>query len=286
MGGDGGTIQVGRKFLRGQEEQKHESKDVRYEQKVRSENCAQSSLPLVEPIVACELGHLYSKECLLTALVDKTLSKANSHVRGLKDIRQLVLHAATSSGAAACVDDEAASKYMCPITQQPFNGVLPFVFIWTTGHVLSEKAVAELGVEALQEYGPFTADDVIRLLPGELDLPAQVAAMDARRERSKRGKKEKRKFGPADGKEGSASTASAAVAGPSSDVGKKRAKEGPKSGQSIALGTAVMRSAQAEIASAKEESAVFSGLFHSAGGAQASNNNLFIGAAGLKYTMG
>ena len=44
-----------------------------------------------------------------------------------KKIRQLVLHATTSSGAAACADDEAASKYMCPIKQQPFNGALPFV---------------------------------------------------------------------------------------------------------------------------------------------------------------
>lgn len=280
MGGDGGTIQVGRKFLRGQEEQKHESKDARYEQKVRSENCAQSSLPLVEPIVACELGHLYSKECLLTALVDKTLSKANSHVRGLKDIRQLVLHPTTSSAGA---DDEAASKYMCPITQQPFNGILPFVFIWTTGHVLSEKAVAELGIESLQEYGPFTADDVIRLLPGELDLPAQAAAMEARRERSKRGKKEKRKAVPGSGTEGSATGAP-----PRDQDSNKRAKEAPpKASQSIALGTAVIRSAQAEIALAKEESSVFSGLFHSdAGGVQASNNALFIAAAGMKYTLG
>ena len=164
MGGDGGTIQAGRKYIRGLETEKQEGKDVKYEQRVRSQTCAQSSLPLQEPIVACELGHLYSKESLLTALVGKALSERFVHVRGLKDIRQLIFcpvvstsssataSSSSSSSSSAVVafgadDTEDPAKYMCPITQQPFNGILPFVFIWTTGHVLSEKAVKELGVE-------------------------------------------------------------------------------------------------------------------------------------------
>ena len=302
MGGDGGTIQVGRKFLRGQEEQKRESKDVRYEQKVRSENCAQSSLPLVEPIVACELGNLYSKENLLTALVDKTLNKTCSHLRGLKDIRQLIFHASSSSSAssaagssasAAGADDEASSKWACPITQQPFNGVLPFVFIWTTGHVLSEKAVAELGVEALQEYGPFTPQDVIRLLPSEHEAPAQAVAMDARRERSKRGKKEgKRKAGA--GVEGAAGEVGEGPGMPKDgELSKepKRAKDTKPAPEaphkSIAHSSAVMRSTHLNNTAAKEESAIFSSLFHSdAGGDKSSANSLFIGALGMKYTLG
>lgn len=44
-----------------------------------------------------------------------------------------------------------------------FNGIQPFVFIWSTGWVLSEKAVREIGVEGLNaEYGPFSESDIIR----------------------------------------------------------------------------------------------------------------------------
>lgn len=54
-------------------------------------------------------------------------------------------------------------QFRCPVTQMDFNGLHPFVFIWSTGWVLAEKAVRELGIDALQEeYGPFVEDDIIR----------------------------------------------------------------------------------------------------------------------------
>ena len=61
------------------------------------------------------------------------------------------------------VDGALVPQFRCPVTQMDFNGVHPFVVIWPTGWVLSEKAVREIGAEGLSgEYGPFVDSDVIR----------------------------------------------------------------------------------------------------------------------------
>jgi hypothetical protein len=61
------------------------------------------------------------------------------------------------------VEGALVPQFRCPVTQMDFNGLHPFVAIWPTGWVLSEKAVRELGVGALQEeYGPFAEDDIIK----------------------------------------------------------------------------------------------------------------------------
>jgi len=174
MGGDGGTAAVQRKFVRGQEKgssDKGDGEGKEAQQKERITTCALSAQPLSAPIVACELGKLYNKEAVLQGLLDKTLQRQASHIRGLKDVKELDLGGA------------ALSLYVCPITQLPLNGVLPFVVVWANGRVLSEKAVREMGIEALQlEYGPFSSEDLVRLLPiDESEIEAQTSAMERRR---------------------------------------------------------------------------------------------------------
>ena len=175
MGGDGGTTAVQRKFVRGQEKESSDKGDgegKEAQQMERVATCALSAQPLSAPVVVCELGKLYNKEAVLQALLDKTLQRQASHIRGLKDVKELDLGGVTSP-----------SFYVCPITQLSLNGILPFVVVWTNGRVLSEKGVREMGVEFMQlEYGPFCTEDLVRLLPiEESEIVAQTFAMERRR---------------------------------------------------------------------------------------------------------
>lgn len=61
-----------------------ESRNIKENQKLRSRVCAQSKEPLRHPIVACEQGNLFNKEAIVVALINKTLSRAFSHIKGLK----------------------------------------------------------------------------------------------------------------------------------------------------------------------------------------------------------
>jgi hypothetical protein len=77
--------------------------------------------------------------------------------------------------------------FICPITKMELNGNQPFVAIWTTGFVLSEKAVREIGIENLQaDYGPFSSEDLIKLLPCENELVSQTSNMLSRRSKKKK----------------------------------------------------------------------------------------------------
>lgn len=174
MGGDGGVIAVKRRYLRGcaENDERDKSQNLKDKQKQRARTCAQSSRVLSAPIVACRLGQLYNKEDLLNALIDKTLSSTCSHIRGLKDVREVHFTANPSYDAAGEKEGSLLPLFVCPITMLEFNGMNHFVFLWSTGHVLSSKALHEVGSAALQsEYGPFAESDIIPLLPPEEDIP-------------------------------------------------------------------------------------------------------------------
>lgn len=187
MGGDGGTTATQRRFIRGYKnpEDKEEPKNVKEQQRIRTQTCTGSSARLVDPIVACELGNLYSKEFMLTALLEKSLgdSYSLSHIRGMRDLKTLIFTKNPDYDIAVESEGTYMAEYICPITQLEFNGIFPFVVIWSTGKVLSEKAVREIGIEALQaEFGPFQSTDIIRLLPvTEDEIAASRSAMEARR---------------------------------------------------------------------------------------------------------
>lgn len=57
---------------------------AKQQQVVRTHHCALSGERLSEPIAACELGGVYNKEALISALLDRTLNAKFSHIRGLK----------------------------------------------------------------------------------------------------------------------------------------------------------------------------------------------------------
>lgn len=265
MGGDGGTHAVKKEYMHGggtaDPDAKYNSKSTKDTQEVRSRACALSGEPLAQPIVACELGNLYNKESILEALLEKNLPSEFDHVRSLKDVKEVKFTDNTSSGASKGDD----RKWMCPLTGLEFNGVIPFVLLWNNGKVLSEKATREMGEEALQEdYGPFDADDIIKLLPLEGDLVKRVEEMAARRE--KRGSRKKNK------------KSKSRVESDGDAVPKKKARANGASTGS--LGTnAIVREVISETSTRKKGEGVYASLFHAESQAEKRKNDVFINLA-------
>jgi len=279
MGGDGGVVANSRQFVRGckQGESAPEAADTRDKQARRATSCAQSSKTLSEPIVVCQLGNLYNKEDMLCALIEKTLSSSLSHIRGLKDLRELKF----TPNPAYTDDKPELCKYVCPLTGQDFNGIFPFVCIWTTGHVISEKALKELGHAALQaEYGPFQESDIVHILP----LPQSEALgenarlMEARREKTKKvSKDEKKRKRDLDGE----------VVEAKEDKQPSARPAAPTVTANLKLSASVVKSALSAVRSQEQTSDSFKKLFHSDSDQQRlkSADDLFMRVAGARYTL-
>ena len=251
MGGDGGVIAVKKQYMHGggtsdPDAIKNDKKSVRDTQCLRSRACALSGEALVSPIVACELGHLYNKESILQALLDKSLKSEFGHVRTLKDVKEVIFESASTSNEN---EKESKCRWMCPLTGLEFNGIVPFLLLWSSGKVISDKGYREMGVEALQEeYGPFTTDDVVKLLPLERELAKQQENMAARREKRQSKKKKKQKDA---GEDAQPKSKKARVVGAGASVG-----------AGAGLGTKSIVSAVISDTTARQKDAIYGGLFH------------------------
>ena len=157
-----------------------------------------ASINYKEDIVTCPLGRLYGREAAVEALLRRKVEEGKDpkaastngssggtsgsnekvvgwQVRGLKDLHSVrfQLEKKVSNGDNLRVP-------VCPITSVELNGIQPAFLIVKSKqknkgvdgngedgpNVLSEKAIKEMGVVALQEdYGPFDKDDMIRLAP-------------------------------------------------------------------------------------------------------------------------
>jgi hypothetical protein len=204
MGGDGGVIASDRRYMRGAGQADHTADSKRAskaaiakaEREAQTQNmttCAitGASLDYKEEIVTCPFGKLYGREAAVEALLRRKTEEAKDtktsntsgsrdtvdlgwQVRGLKDLHPVRFQLAkkVSNGCNLRVP-------VCPITSVELNGIQPaFVLVKRKnrkkdegnddGHpnVLSEKAMKEMGDDALQEeYGPFEKEDMIRLAP-------------------------------------------------------------------------------------------------------------------------
>jgi hypothetical protein len=284
-------------------------------EKVRQTEAAQRELRLIKfrtccltnealdvstPVVCDEIGNLFAKEGLLVALVDKTLPPEYSHIRGLRDVVGLVFHPNPDTPTAGTDVDWSTdnwSPFTCPIANVEMNGRHPFValrrrnqeggFATVEGgrvNVISEKALREVGIEALQaEYGPFTVDDVIPLVPGDVERVALIEAMVQRREIEQRAKAhakakrkaEKRGAAGAEATEIAATAGGGAAAAADDERGqstKKKVKSASvpvmgvaKSSSSSQFLGAVMSETAKSLAKAKEGQTGFAALFHGSG---------------------
>eukprot|EP01038_Epipyxis_sp_PR26KG_P016575 gene16575-22626_t len=306
MGGDGGVVATQRKFIRGAKDannEKEDGKNTKEELRIRSHTCTQSAEKLQEPIVACEMGNLFNKEALLTALIEKTLNPSFTHIRGIKDAKTLILEPNPSYSEINETNGDMPSMFICPVTRMEFNGMHPFVVLWTTGYVLSEKCLREIGIENLQtEYGPFTELDIVRLVPPLEELCLQESRMKDRRIISKQQKKRIDK----DNRKASAIFLGN-TGGDITDIiedekvgmdqiekkHKKQKKTNEKSEivtlNNVKSNSFMNGSVKAATDFIKEQeavSSVFKGLFHKDNEKDKHDRDLFMSVAGIRYTVG
>ena len=158
--------------------------------------CALSNHELRRPIMGCELGRLYNKEELITALLDKpNKPQSIEHIRGLKDIRELKLTANKSFDRKALEKAEGYidyqnSEFICPVLGVEMNGHYSFVFLWSCGCVFSERALKELKTNSCLVCGQTrTENDVIHLYPEADTVDLMRDNLLKRRTVSKMGRK-------------------------------------------------------------------------------------------------
>ncbi|CAH2102957.1 unnamed protein product [Euphydryas editha] len=172
MGCDGGTIPRRDELVR--LKKKPEQKDKDAERSFKWRNCALSQQTLQEPVVACGLGRLYSKSSVIEALLDKeTKPESINHIKNLKDIKDLKLtrnpaykNTEHTDGAA-----EGSAPYICPISGLEMTGKFRFIFLWSCGCVLAERALKEVKQNLCHMcQQPFTDNDVIVLNGTDEDI--------------------------------------------------------------------------------------------------------------------
>merc|ERR1711936_1303036 len=84
--------------------------------------------------------------------------------------------------------DKLVSRYQCPVTGLEMNGRFKFVFSWTTGRVVSERAMKVLRNDP-DEADKFKEEDSVVINPSEEEIDEQIVKMEARRARVKAEKK-------------------------------------------------------------------------------------------------
>ena len=92
--------------------------------------CTISKAPLERPIVMCKLGRLYNKVEVMEKLIAKSMPEEFKYIRGLKDIKTVKLNDNK--------DKTSKFPFSCPVTQVPYNGLKPFMALWSCGCVFSK----------------------------------------------------------------------------------------------------------------------------------------------------
>jgi hypothetical protein len=169
MGGDGGVIASNRKYLRGAGTANHTADASRSTEHESEKAVVRELMTLcyltkaelnfrTHKIVTDSYGRLYNKEAAVEALLRRKSGgkdELGSHVRGLKDLYDLKFE----------VNEHG--KPICPVTSVELNGWnVAYVVLKATAsvNVLSERAIKEMGVDALgEDYGDMK--DLIRLAP-------------------------------------------------------------------------------------------------------------------------
>ncbi|CAM9225968.1 unnamed protein product [Chrysoparadoxa australica] len=302
MGGDGGVVAVNRRYMRQCAGDGFLGSDVPPDAvskqqitEMRTKVCAMSMQPLSKPIVACELGLLYNKDVVLEALLECTVNPAFAHIKGMKDVFEAKLEPNRAHGESK---DGSTAEFACPVTQQEMNGKQPFVIIRTTGKVLSEKAIREVGLEGLQaEYGPFAESDIIKLAPSPDELQVNKQRLEERKQQRKRAKRDKGKGkkakkqkleapqAEAEGADEAGTKATGTGTVPKEKKKSKRhnVKAAPSAATaSMNQASKISDSAKEAVATHTKDSAVYKSIF---GSKEASKNDIFIATATHLYNL-
>ena len=232
MGCDGGTIPKRDELVR--KKQKPEEKDKQADTAAKWNYCAISCQQLRKPIVSCPLGNLYNKEAIIRYLLDKeTKNETVSHIRGLKDVKELNLtekpgfvEKAVESGLYI-----QESQYICPVTALEMNGKYKFCYLQACGCVLSERALKEVKSETCHKCGkPFTEEDIIILNGTDAEIQSARVKMEEKRSKEKSEKKGKKRKATAieEGQSSKFSLEKSIANGQASGAGVKSIKSKPE----------------------------------------------------------
>jgi len=186
MGGDGGSIPTRTDLVKIREKKKDTDPLVLV--RIGWKYCSMSSQILNEPIVADDLGNLYNKEAVLKYLMSKKPEPQFLHIRNLKDVVTLKLQVNPSLTDADKKDmvkegeDKFIPRWVCPITRVDTNGKNKFVALRSCGCVMSERGLREVPSSVcLVCAKPYTAADLLPLVPAPNELEEARARMEARR---------------------------------------------------------------------------------------------------------
>lgn len=160
--------------------------------------CRLSGKPLRTPCVCDDLGSLYNKDAVLTALISKTVPKSLAHIASRKNVHDVALYPVDGG--------DPRVHYGCPITGLSLSGRYRFVALKSVDdvwHVVSEKSVKELPVVVQGKIGcpiPSKADQLPLYPQGdELDVlldrvmsKHQEELVEKAAKKAKREKKKKR----------------------------------------------------------------------------------------------
>ncbi|KAH8391696.1 hypothetical protein KR200_009231 [Drosophila serrata] len=200
MGCDGGTIPRRDELVR--VKQKPEQKDKDAEREFRWRHCTLTQQSLQEPIAMCGMGRLYSKQSVIERLLEKEkMPETASHVKSLKDIRQLQLTpnpAFTEEDKTEGLLDTRHSPYICKLIGLEMSGKFRFVALWSCGCVMSERALKQIKGNAASTcplcQAPYSVEDVVVLNGNDEDLELMRVKMEMRaakrKSKSKKDKKE------------------------------------------------------------------------------------------------
>ncbi|KAK6320902.1 hypothetical protein J4Q44_G00078780 [Coregonus suidteri] len=111
---------------------KVEKVDINAELAARWKYCALSTEKLRRPIVACDLGRLYNKDAVIEYLLDKSADRPNSevvsHLRGIKDVKELNLtdnpawEGERRNTKGDRYEDMHCAMFICPVVGLEMNG--------------------------------------------------------------------------------------------------------------------------------------------------------------------
>uniref|UniRef100_M4AY75 Replication termination factor 2 n=1 Tax=Xiphophorus maculatus TaxID=8083 RepID=M4AY75_XIPMA len=155
MGCDGGTIPKRHELVKGPK--KVEKVDKNAELAAKWKYCALSQEKLRRPIVSCELGRLYNKDAIIEYLLDKSAERPNAeavtHIRGIKDIKELNLtdnpewEGERRNAKGDRYEDIHCGMFICPVVGLEMNGKHRFCYLQTCGCVFSDRALKEIKTE-------------------------------------------------------------------------------------------------------------------------------------------
>ncbi|XP_043977433.1 replication termination factor 2 isoform X2 [Gambusia affinis] len=255
MGCDGGTIPKRHELVKGPK--KVEKVDKNAELAAKWKYCTLSQEKLRRPIVSCELGRLYNKDAIIEYLLDKTAERPNAeavtHIRGIKDIKELNLtdnpewEGERRNAKGDRYEDIHCGMFICPVVGLEMNGKHRFCYLQTCGCVFSDRALKEIKTEICHKCGdPFKDEDIVVLNGTKEEVQKLKEKMEEKRVKAKTKKSKKSKAVETV----SAPPESKAVAGPSG------ASSSTKGSKSLAA-SATKRSIQ----DMEEKSEAFKSLF-------------------------